>query len=397
MNEIDESIRQRLQAIGETREAERFYEESALQPPANLANIRLCDPTSAIGTSISDRFVGRSNELAKIDFVLSTMRGRREDSPGAVLRMSSAGGYGKTLVAAEYLHRYGPLRYPDGLFWIDAAVGEIGLEKQQYEILCSLNPFQSYPDIETLRQNGAQIRELPAEALRKVPRSSSILVVVDDIPETPSDEQPHSISEYCPALGTVTVLATSRQRSGEPGVIEIELETLSTAASILLLTKDLRSRSDLEDKDWASIAAWVGNLPLALDLLNRALYFNAVTPQGLLNRCRHASVSREFESLKNALEKQVAGRPLRGLVEAFFVSFELLDSDARNAATVLAEFAAVLIPETIMEAMDPNLNAPKVRAVLTGRHFVMGTGKGSFRENASGTGRLHSRNGEGVR
>src|SRR5262249_1341537 len=160
------------------------------------------------------------------DFLLSTMRGNPETCAPPVLRISAAGGYGKSRLASEYLHRYGPLHYSGGLFWIDASGDELALERQHHAILRHLQGFHDCPDLATMRKNNVDIKDLLAGALRQLPRIPPIIVVVDNIPENNPGEPAHSIREYCPASASVTVLATSRQRSVEPGVLEMRLDTM---------------------------------------------------------------------------------------------------------------------------------------------------------------------------
>jgi hypothetical protein len=73
-------------------------------------------PHSALGgipATIGDRFVGREAELWRLHYSLTS---RPAASGGAA-------GFGKTRVAVEYLHRFGPLHYRGGILWLNAEAG----------------------------------------------------------------------------------------------------------------------------------------------------------------------------------------------------------------------------------------------------------------------------------
>jgi hypothetical protein len=106
--------------------------------------------------SKGDRFVGRANDLWRIDFALGTLRG----GTGAAALTGSiegTGGIGKTQLAIEYVHRFGR-RFPGGIFWIDA---EDDLQAQFHGILRELDP--KVPDLLTFRKEQRDAyRELAA-------------------------------------------------------------------------------------------------------------------------------------------------------------------------------------------------------------------------------------------
>lgn len=70
--------------------------------------------------SIGDAFVGRADELWRIDDLLVTRSAGISATAAPVGAIEGGGGIGKTQLALEYVHRFGPKRFPGGLFWIDA-------------------------------------------------------------------------------------------------------------------------------------------------------------------------------------------------------------------------------------------------------------------------------------
>src|SRR5258708_867277 len=66
--------------------------------------------------SLHDRFVGRAADLHNLHAAL-----QQGHSAALTGSLQGAAGFGKTRLAVEYLHRYGPVHYPGGLFWLNAA------------------------------------------------------------------------------------------------------------------------------------------------------------------------------------------------------------------------------------------------------------------------------------
>jgi len=114
-----------------------LLEESALPPPMNLTGMTRF-PLSLPG-SLGEGFVGRADDLWRIHFALFTMRGEPAASAALSGALEGGGGFGKTRLALEYLHRFGS-HYPGGLFWVDADVSEEALQERFHSILRVLKP-----------------------------------------------------------------------------------------------------------------------------------------------------------------------------------------------------------------------------------------------------------------
>jgi hypothetical protein len=94
------------------------------------------------------------------------------------------GGFGKTRLAAEYLHRFGPGSYPGGLFWVNAEQS-LRLEEQLHGVLATLRPeVGAFAEFSTAGRSASA--ELERE-LRRVPRDRPMLYVVDNVPEPEGD------------------------------------------------------------------------------------------------------------------------------------------------------------------------------------------------------------------
>jgi tetratricopeptide (TPR) repeat protein len=368
------SLEARLEKLGRLEETrERLLQSSALPPPRSLAGLRLhpLDPPPSIGAS----FVGREDELWRIDFALTSSH--VGEGAGAALSgaLEAAGGFGKTRLALEYLHRLGPLRFPGGLFWVDADVNDAQLEEQHHEILRTLEPGVA-PLHEFREQQRNVAREL-ARALHTVSAKQPVLFVVDNVPEPLPDQSPRPLKTWCPALGRVALLVTSRFQSslGTEGLQPLPVPTLAPDAAVSLLSQGVE-RSSLDARDWHFIAEWVGHLPLALELLNRAMRASAITPAELLEKARHVGPTPELDQQMEALRPHVPKGQLRGVTEALSISFERLTPEAQRAAEFLAQLSPAPIPMALIEAMK-ELFTPQIRSMLTVRSFVSGaTGGG---------------------
>jgi hypothetical protein len=359
-------IRHRLAADEAGRLARAFLEESEVPPPQALYGI-VSLPPGVAGQSIGDRFVGRADLLRRVHAVLSAGSGGAARLTG---RITAGGGFGKTRLAIEYLHRYGAGCYPGGVFWVDAASSD--MEGEFWRVLSALD--SDVPALAAMRGQGRDVRRELERALRGIGQPA--LYVIDNIPEAGSGADPPPIGDFCPALGAVAILATSRQDTREESVKPIPVDVLGRDSAILLLTDNLPGAAALAWADWGRIAEWVGDLPIALDLLNRSLALDSITPRALLERVNRtdqpSGAAGELDGLREALRGQVPANAVHGVTETFLMSFEKLDGATQQVARLLAQMAPAPVPEAFMEALPDEWKGPAVRAALRSRHWVTG-------------------------
>jgi hypothetical protein len=154
---------------------------------------------------------------------------------------------------------------------------------------------------------------------------------------------------------------------------------LTPEAATLLLTENVPGAGVMTWKEWERVAGWVGYLPLALDLLNRSILLRSISARDLLNKIATVEPrTAELDRLREALRGQVPKDAVRGITEAFSISFEKLGEAERQLAFVLAHLAPAPIPEEFMNALPGGLNSPGARVALRSRHFVMSGGGSSF-------------------
>ena len=85
------------------------------------------------------------------------------------------------------------------------------------------------------------------------------------------------------------MLATSRQDTREPGVRSYRVDKLGRDPAILLLTENAPGAGRFAWERWGRVAKWIGDLPIAIDLLNRCLAFGSVTAAALFARAEDAT------------------------------------------------------------------------------------------------------------
>ncbi len=225
---------------------------------------------SRVALAANPLFTGRKDELR---FLADGFVGQ-----GRVQAVTGLGGIGKTQLAAEFTHRYGPY-FTGGVFWLgcsdsDAIPGEIaacggpgGLD---------LRPDFGSLDFED------RVRLVLAAWQSALPR----LLVLDDC------EDEELLARWRPPTGGCRVLVTSRRGNWDPvlGVRTLGLDVMRRPESRELLGRyraDLPARAAEAD----ALAAELGDLPLALHMAGSFLarYRNVLTLAAYLTQLRGIS------------------------------------------------------------------------------------------------------------
>jgi hypothetical protein len=233
-----------------------------------------------------------------------TLRGEPAKTAALTGAVGGGGGFGKTRVALEYAWRFGPTFFPGGIFWLTADQTESGLQRQFHGMLRELKV--ATPELHLFLQAGRDARNELGIALADVASRQSVLFIVDNLPHD-SSLPPRPITDYCPVVGVVTVLVTTRVRMAEGYVKSLDLDVLSRPAAINLMTEGADIRECLSDSQWSEIAAWVGDLPLALEVLNSALHFRVITPNELWVKCKSESPTEQIDRQMSAKRRLAEG------------------------------------------------------------------------------------------
>lgn len=348
-----------------------FLDQARIPPPLKIKTV--CSlPDGLARQSIGNRFVGREAELHRIHRLLSPGGGAVAQ---LTARIAAGAGFGKSRLAAEYLHRFGPRDYPGGVFWVNAEVPDF--EVELWRVLKDIKV--DTPNLAEMRRTDRDIRRELEAALRQL--NQPALYIVDSVPESAPCEGPPAVEAFCPAPGAVALLVTSRQATFAPGTATIELEALTPTAAVLLLTENV-DVGTLPWEQWEEVAAWVGRLPVVLDLLNRALALRLIAPQDLLERVRsgtaNTEVAPQLEQLYAELKNRVEQGSVRGFAATLMVSLEKLSGEALATLAVLAQLAPAPIPEELMDALPPECSTEGIKSDLRDRHLVTAGDQGSF-------------------
>jgi hypothetical protein len=272
----------------------------------------------------TETFVGRDEVLVELDKRLQT------EKPVAICAMSGMGGIGKTELALQYVLRHQKTeQYPGKACWIDARqlVGSQILEFARVEFGFVL------PDLPDMQQLVRVCWErFPAQAT---------LIVFDDVQEYAE------IRFFLPPKESrFKVLLTTRAQMPND-VHPLKIEVLSEAAALDLLRALVTDgRIDAELETAKQVCAWLGYLPLGLELVGR-----------YLARKPDTTVAKLYERLK---AKRLAAKPLvetkgettarLGVRDAFELSWQELDESAQLLAKLLSGFAAAAVRWEWVEA-----------------------------------------------
>jgi tetratricopeptide (TPR) repeat protein len=350
------SLGDRMTAAGSGRASmDLFTADSALPLVAHTtAGLKTWPLT--LPQSLGERFLGRADEFWRVHEALWTRRMGGATAAPKTAGLHAGGGFGKSQLALEYMHRMGPLLYPDGLLWIDATQP---LEDQHRGILTLLGE----PSSQVQLLSGQPLRDVLVQKL-SMRREASILFVVDDLPEPSAGQPARPLRDYCPPLGHVTCLVTSRTLRWDVDVT-IDLDVMNPSAAVLMLQRGLPVTSILNRSEWTAIAEWVGRLPLALDLLNASIQLNALSPQSLLDALQSVDVSPRLDALAALLKDEMPPSAVRGITDAFNRSLQSLKPGARRLALRCGWLPNAPIPRELLEALaDPGQGETDVQRLV---------------------------------
>jgi hypothetical protein len=213
-------------------------------------------------------FVGREADLRALAMAL---KGGETAAIGQTAAIIGLGGMGKTQLASEFVHHYGPC-FAGGVFWLSFA----DPTAVPTEVAACGGPgaLALHPEFHALPITD-QIQLVQAVWQSPLPR----LLVFDNC------EDEALLMQWRPRYGGCRILVTSRRASWEPslGVQLVPLGILQRDESRALLR---HHRPDLgaDNADLKAIAAELGDLPLALHLAGSFLarYHHAITPAAYL-------------------------------------------------------------------------------------------------------------------
>jgi hypothetical protein len=317
--------------------------------------------------SLGGRFVGRAAVLAEL-----TRRQTAAGSRPVGLALVAAGGQGKTRVALELMWQQRGL-YPGGVFWLDvSAPGR--LAAAQHALLMQLRP--ETPALAVLQAGGVDVAVSLAAAARGHMPGQAQLWVLDHLPEPEAGQGLPTMAELCPRWGEVAVIVTSRILPGDPELEVMELGPLTDEAGAALLTAGLPAGA-MAEAEARAVSAWVGGLPIALELLARSLDLGDLSLAELATQVRGAGVAQALAETQQVLHAAGAAVGMSPIVESLRISYARLSPEAQGLARRLAQFGPEPLPTAMVKALGQHASR-LARATLAGRSFVTGISGESF-------------------
>jgi tetratricopeptide (TPR) repeat protein len=305
-------------------------------------------------------FVGRGEVLWEL---VHECVSARAFTPARTVVLRGLGGCGKSLLAAEFVARYGKRFFPAGVVWIDAEAGPEGLLDRFAALWRQIAPGEPAPDTGSadVRTRLQELGRAVDSKLRAGTAAGELLWVIDGLPE-PRGGDASGLASWCPSLHHVSVLVTTRRadtlRDADAG---LALGPLAQGAAVALLTRPPVDKRWMTDDEWKAVVHWVGELPLVLAVLREGLIDGALAIE-TLRAAPEAEPAAESERLMEGLRGEVDDASLRGAAQAFELSWQALAQDGAlaDAACRIALLAPVPLAEPLLQAVAGETNVGKL-------------------------------------
>ncbi|MFB2769220.1 tetratricopeptide repeat protein [Pelatocladus sp. BLCC-F211] len=302
------------------------------------------------------KFVGREKELAQLHQFL------QHNQQVVIAAISGMGGVGKTELALQYAIQH-QASYAGGICWCGVKSENVGSQIVQFARHLGLNPPQDLDLSEQLNHCWLRWHE------------GEVLLVLDDVSEY------SQIKPYLPSASRFKVLLTSRQSFGA-SIKQLPLDVLQPDAALDLLRSligDERVNEELSQAE--SLCAWLGYLPLGLELVGRYLV-----------RKQDLSLADMWQKLENkrleesALKKHKKDEDMTAVHKSVFAAFELswkeLADDDKQLGCLLSLFASAPIPWELVKLCLPEVDAEELEEIrddsLLTLHLLQRQAKGVY-------------------
>ncbi|MBD2042981.1 tetratricopeptide repeat protein [Microcoleus sp. FACHB-672] len=324
---------------------------SAATPLNNLGQKGIVNP---------EEFIGREEELDKIRELL------QQESRVAISAISGMGGVGKTELALQYARRHLD-DYPGGVYWFSAKAGDV--RAQWVEFAIAYFPNFAIPDqLDTL------IRKVEYCFQQCLP--GNVLVIFDDVSNY------NAVKDCVDVMPPrFKVLLTTRAQLGAK-VQTLTLDVLSPDQAMALLTLlvgDERIQQQLGEAE--NLCAWLGYLPLGLELVGR--YLRRKPDLSLAEMLRRLEEKRLQQPALQKPKSEADMTASLGVQAAIDLSWQELDEAAKQLACLLGVFAPAAIPWWLVENCLPDAEADELEETrdesLVNLHLLERTNAGMYR------------------
>ncbi|MGD2183211.1 tetratricopeptide repeat protein [Lusitaniella coriacea] len=286
--------------------------------------------------------MGRDDDLDTLHKTL------QQNSSVAISTVTGMGGIGKTELALQYAQRYWEEFYPGGALWLQAREADLGVQILTFaRVQMQLNPSEK-----------EELAEQIDYCWRNWRGEGNVLVILDDV----TDYQ--SVEPYLPPnLPRFKVIVTTRVQNLAQSFAALDLEVLKEPAALELLASLIgETRLNREEDAAKNLCAWLGYLPLGLELVGQYLAqrqdLSLVKMQQRLEKKRL-----EHKSLEEPTSQTTAQQ---GVKAAFELSWQDLATEARELACLLSLFALAPIPWETVEACLPEEDEEELEDIRDG-------------------------------
>ncbi|NCR42635.1 MAG: tetratricopeptide repeat protein, partial [Microcystis aeruginosa W13-11] len=267
-------------------------------------------------------FVGREEAMTQLHHQL-----QQQERIAITAVVTGMGGVGKTELALQYaLYHREKSTYAGGICWVGVQMGTVSVQLLEFA-KSQLGLFP--PEDLNLRQ------QLDYCWARWQPQGD-VLIILDDV------HQYEEIQDYLPPQEQrFKVLITTRQQSLAASFEQLRLPVLSESAALALLESLIgTSRLQAELEVGKGLCAWLGYLPLGLELVGRFLKRRTNWTLAKMQR-QLIDKGLQLSALQNPSPDMTAQR---GVEAAFEASWEELNQPARDLGCFLSLFALAPIP-----------------------------------------------------
>ncbi|MGE0577862.1 MAG: TIR domain-containing protein [Reyranella sp.] len=293
--------------------------------------------------SLGDGFIGREHTLWRIFRGLET---RRAGGRGRSLLLHGGAGSGKSQLAAEFLRRAGPRHY-DVVCWLDADVPD----EQWRGQIDALGPLLAPAATAAAAGSSPKGPGLKESCAARAASGQRILWVVDNLPEPQAGQQPAPLDHWCPPLGHVSLLLTSRRPQVHGCDETLVVDALPADAAVRVLTRPDVDPRWLSGADWSAICRWVGGLPLALGILQAGLADGSLAAEALRAAVDTTEPAPALDEEVAQLAEVMPAGTLRGIGDALGASLAALErqTSAHQALAALARLEPWALGESLVD------------------------------------------------